>query len=169
MISGFSSDELAIIEYFVKNSDYATDRELRVCVSKIAEELSLDKDSVEVAVANVDSCYLVEQRSTEAHTVAARDELYVTFDSEWKEWNPIDDAKRLAGDLYADAQFPKDSEKICERYNWTARQLNPALTYLYSKGVLDKSRRTGNGKWVSSRITLVPTELRSFVNSYLQH
>lgn len=69
-------------------------------------------------------------------TVIPLPELYVTLDKHFKEWDPATDALTLAADLLNDASFPREPQEIAERYGWQPRRLNPALSYLISRKLI---------------------------------
>jgi hypothetical protein len=68
--------------------------------------------------------------------VRPREELFVTFDAFFMDWNPADDALRLAADLVNDGSFPHAPRDIATRYAWLPRRLNPALSYLANRKLI---------------------------------
>ena len=49
-----------------------------------------------------------------------------------------------------DASFPEQPEEIAQRYGWTPRRLNPALTYLINHKLIDATRVMSNKPFVAS-------------------
>ena len=67
---------------------------------------------------------------TEYDIITPFPDLYATFDKHFQGWDPATDALRIAADFINDPSFPSQPQDIAERYNWTPRRLNPALSYL---------------------------------------
>jgi hypothetical protein len=89
--------------------------------------------------------------------------LFAEFDRYWKPWNTADDALRLAADIVNDSKFPFRCEEIASRYGWDARQLNPAVEYLFERGVLMDYRGIGTAPWATHRVVGRLQEIRRFV------
>ena len=81
-----------------------------------------------------------------------KDELFASFDQFWKEWNPAEDARRLAADLVNDKTFPRMLPEIGERYGWEARRLNPAVAYLINRQLVSASKVIGAQPWLTRDI-----------------
>lgn len=92
-------------------------------------------------------------------------ELYAEFDQYWMPWNPAIDAVRLAADLFNDPTFPTAPQEIAARYDWTARRLNPALSYLLSRNVLQPLYTLCSGPWIVGSLYRNEDTLRRFVKS----
>lgn len=82
-------------------------------------------------------------------TIVPLAELFATFDKHFKEWDPAADALRLATDFVNDASFPLEPDAIADRYGWEPRRLNPALTYLISRKLIDSMTLLAMGPWVA--------------------
>ena len=81
--------------------------------------------------------------------VLPKEELFASFDQFWKEWNPADDALRLAADLVNDKEFPRILPQIADRYSWEARRLNPAVAYLINRDIVSTSQVMGTQPWLT--------------------
>ncbi len=92
-------------------------------------------------------------------------ELYAEFDQYWMPWNPADDAMRLAADLFNDSTFPTEPGEVAVRYDWTARRLNPAISYLLSRDVLQSLYTLGSGPWIVASLYKNDDTLRRFVKN----
>lgn len=82
-------------------------------------------------------------------TITALPELYVTFDKHFQEWDPAADALRVAADFLSDPSFPGEPQDIAKRYGWKARRLNPALSYLINRKLIDSIEVLGMAPWVA--------------------
>jgi hypothetical protein len=80
-------------------------------------------------------------------------------------WNPADDAMRLAADLFNDSTFPTEPGEVAARYDWTARRLNPTLSYLLSRDVLQSLYTLGSGPWIIASLYKNDDTLRRFVKN----
>jgi hypothetical protein len=76
-------------------------------VDAIAERTGLSVDDAEDALHELSAFFRV------AHDPALpKDELFATFDKYWTDWDPADDALRIAADLVNDATFPKKPDAL---------------------------------------------------------
>ena len=71
----------------------------------------------------------------------------------------------LAADLQNDPEFPKAMPDIAERYDWSGRRLNSAVTYLLERDLLRDHRVVGSGAWCIPFVSPNENELRRFVKS----
>lgn len=109
------------------------------------------------------SNYIVTDKRDDA--ARPKHELYAEFDQYWMPWNPAVDAVRLAADLFNDVTFPTEPEAVAARYGWTARRLNPALSYLLSRDVLKPLHTLCSGPWIVGSLYKNDDTLRRFVKS----
>jgi hypothetical protein len=91
------------------------------------------------------------------------DELFAEFDQRWREWDPGADALRIAADLVNAGEESVATEMLMERYGWPVRRLNPALTYLIMRRVV-QSIGAANSALVSLAVITTPAT-RRFVKS----
>lgn len=61
---------------------------------------------------------------------APEDAFFAEFDARWREWDPAADALRIAADLVNAGEESVAADALLVRYDWSARRLNPAITYL---------------------------------------
>jgi len=64
--------------------------------------------------------------------------LFAELDSALMEWVPNDDARRLAADL-VNGEGHISIPGWADQEGWQARQVNPALTYLFDRGLVNRS------------------------------
>jgi hypothetical protein len=97
-------------------------------------------------------------------TFAAKDELFAELDDRFCDWVPATDALRIAAELLNGPEEIIDPQVLLERFGWTVRRTNAAVTWLsmrrliqFSKGssqpmVTPWIRRTGETRrFVKSR------------------
>lgn len=78
--------------------------------------------------------------------------LYAEFDQFWKPWNPSVDALKLAADLVNDPNMPFSPSEIAERYGWEPRRMNPAISYLMERKLIDVSQALGTSPFITYRL-----------------
>lgn len=91
--------------------------------------------------------------------------LYAEFDEYWKPWNPAQDALRLAVDQFNGVVLPTEPAGVAAHYGWPARRLNPAVSYLLARDVLQSIHALGSGPWIVATIYWNNDELRRFVKA----
>jgi len=67
-------------------------------------------------------------------------------------------------DLVNDPEMPSAPKEISERYRWSPRRLNPAITYLQERDVIHVHEVLGSGPFVTSRVARTDAT-RRFVKS----
>lgn len=141
--TGFSAAATALAKFFVETTDYARKFEPQASLGALCTKLGLPKEDV------VDAIHELKGLVTCQHEdwVFAEAELFVRFDKFWKDWNPADDALRIAAGLVNDNTFPSRPAEIAKLFGWEARRLNPALAYLSARGVVRDIRAVNNGPW----------------------
>jgi hypothetical protein len=125
--TGYSAAASAIAKIFVDRTSTAIG-DPEISIMELQEITGLSEEDVEDALYELSGkVQLVDE------SVLPKDELFASFDQFWKEWNPAEDARRLAADLVNDKAFPRILSEISERYGWEARRLNPAVAYLINR------------------------------------
>lgn len=90
--------------------------------------------------------------------------LYSEFDQFWKPWKPAEDALKLAADLVNDPEMPLTSQDIAARYGWEPRRLNPAISYLTERKLVDALETIGASPFIVYRV-MKNDATRRFVKS----
>jgi TIR domain len=135
-LTGFSPAANAVAQQFVMGSEGALFGDFQPDAEEVASRSGLSLEDVHDAVHELDNFFT----PAGDRAFLAKAELFVEFDRCFRDWNPADDALRLAQDLLNDETFPQAASEIAERYGWPARRLNPALAYL----AFFKKRPTSN-------------------------
>lgn len=158
--TGYSPAATAVARVFVTATKNATLDDPQKTIDALASETGLSIDDVRDALHELRS--LVEVHSDEY--MWPKPELFATFDRFWMEWDPAHDALRLAADLINDIGFPTEPAKIAERYAWAPRRLNPAITHLAERGVIELLTALMSGPYVAVDIERTDAT-RRFVRS----
>jgi hypothetical protein len=141
--TGYSAAASAIAKLFVERTATATFGDPQMLVTDLQEATGLSEEDVEDAIHELSGKVQLTHEC-----VLPKEELFATFDQFWKEWNPADDALRLAADLVNDKEFPRILPQIAECYGWEARRLNPAVAYLINRDIVSTSQVMGTQPWL---------------------
>jgi hypothetical protein len=123
--TGYSPAATAIAKYFVMEESDGTFASVQTTVDALVQVTGLSEPDV------IDGLY--ELRAMLDHSydrVISKALIFAEFDKYWREGDPSLDGQRLAADLYNDETFPHLPSEIAERYGWSPRRLNSAITYL---------------------------------------
>jgi hypothetical protein len=158
--TGYSKAATTAARYFVENSPNGLFGDIQSSVSDLMSHTGLSENDAKDAIHELGS--LVHSMHLDIGTPT--DELYVRFDSYWKDWDPKDDALKLAADLMNDKSFPRAPKAISAFYNWPPRRLNPAMAFLVNRELVRAMKGLGGGAF--SVQFLDPTDdTRRFVSS----
>jgi TIR domain len=154
--TGYSAAASAIAKFFVERTNTAI-ADSEILITELQEVTGFSEEAVEDALHE-----LSEKVEQYGECVIPRAELYASFDQFWKRWNPEEDARRLAADLYNDKTFPRILPEIAERYGWDARRLNPAVAYLLSHKIVSTYPGMGFQPWLTGEVETT-ADTRRFV------
>ncbi len=142
--TGYSPAATAVAKLFIERTQNALHFDPVISVQEIGEITALSDDDVSDALYELRDMVEDHQGS-----IVPFPELYVTFDKHFKEWDPAEDALRLAADLVNDPSFPGEPHNIAERYGWEPRRLNPALSYLINRKLIHSITVMAMRPWVA--------------------
>lgn len=157
----YSQAANVVARYFVVNSKTARFGDMQSTIGELATELKLTPEDVRDALHELRMFF----RKIEFERAMPKDELYVEFDAHFTEYNPAEDGLKLALDLVNEAGFPTNTDKIAERYGWSARRLNPAISYLFQRALIRDAKVIASGQWVMPRVDVLSDPMRRFVKS----
>lgn len=106
---------------------------------------------------------LMNGRNTPFDTLAAKDSLFVAYDAHCGRGDPEADARRLGGDLLA-GTVPDGVASAAAHYEWTPRRMNPAVTFLVDRGLVDDDDLLGSHPWRQWGLSAT-RKLRRFLES----
>jgi TIR domain len=157
--TGYSKAATAFAKVFVDESKNGEFGDPQKSIAELAESLDMSEEDVH------DAIYELRDFCKESHgRVLVKSSLYAEFDKYFTQWNPEQDALRLAADLLNDEAFPRGSPEAAARYEWTPRRLNAAVTYLEDRKLIRSSQAMGTSPWVAFWIDATDAT-RRFVKS----
>lgn len=157
--TGYSAAATAVLKFFSDSASDAFYGDPTFTEDELAEKLQLSPDDVADALHELRNFVKV----TFGH-VRPETELFASFDKHWRDWNPEQDAIKLALDLLQDTSFPSQSAEIAARYGWEPRRLNPALAYLINRKIILDSKTLGTMPWLTHWVQKTD-ETRRFARS----
>jgi hypothetical protein len=160
----YSPAALKVAEYFVINSDNASGREDHIYLDVLAKGIELSAEDTEDAVDELKG-FLRVAASTAGVSITTDVALYSEFDRYWKPWNAEEDANRIASDILNDSDSFSHAREIASRYNWKPRRINPAIKYLFDKGIFYDRIIYESKEWWLSSFIVKPDYLRRYVKS----
>lgn len=158
--TGYSAAANTIAKIFVEHTQHALKFDPQMSMDGLVELSGLTRDDVADAIHELSG--MVTMRYEDC--IHPEEALFVAFDSFWKDWNPADDALKIAADMLNDPEYPTDLAQVAARYQWDARRLNPAVSYLSARKLIRSLQSIGCGFWVSADISKTD-ETRRFVKS----
>lgn len=157
--TGYTAAATAVAALFVADSQHGMFADPQLTVDDIGKRTGLSAEDVEDALHELRHHIQIRFGRT-----LPKGSLYAEFDRHWKPWDPRIDALRLAADLVNDPEMPVAPKSVAERYGWTPRRLNPAVTYLEERAVIRVSKTIGSSPYVAVRIAKTDAT-RRFVRS----
>jgi len=157
--TGHSEAANKIAKLMVEASEHAVHADPFFSVDEIAAKTGLSNDDV------TDGAHELRQfLGKRFEGFFAKPELFAEFDRFFLGTNPRDDALRLAADMINDSNFPTQTPEIAKRYGWTARRINPAISYLLSRNLIRDSSELNSHPWITVWVDKTD-ETRRFVKS----
>jgi hypothetical protein len=95
----------------------------------------LADDDIEDAVDELGIALIGRSNEIGSRIIYAQEELFIRFDSLIHPWDAEQDALRIAASMLNDGGDFLDIPKTAEAYGWTPRRMNPALSFLDSRGL----------------------------------
>jgi hypothetical protein len=157
---GLSTSAAKIAVELLKRSEAGRHGDPELEVEELLNATDLLEDDIAEGVEELESRGLVETLGALGYSlgyfaIVPTSRLFAEFDSETTEWNPSEDAVRLAADLVnkeGQMYVPKWAEEV----GWQARRINPALTYLMERDLVEHSNEVSwpfisNHVWKNAR------------------
>lgn len=157
--TGYSPAATAVARVFVMATQHGNFADPQKTTADLATETNLSAEDVTDALHELRGMVQVSFDS-----VWPKPELFAAFDRFWMDWDPAQDALRLAADLVNDASFPSEPREIAVRYGWAPRRLNPAIAFLGERGALKLLTALMSGPFVAVDIARTDAT-RRFVRS----
>lgn len=81
--------------------------------------------------------------------LAPKGELFARFDQYVKSWDPSVDAVTLASKLLESDDGAISVQDVARELGWEPRRMNPAIHYLITRRLVDRSAELGSHPWVT--------------------
>lgn len=146
--TGYSLAATRVAKVFVESSEYGESFHPHLTIGDIANKTDLTEEDLTDALHELRSFIKITNEY-----VTPKELLFSEFDHYWQPWNPADDALKLAADMVNDHAFPGSPVDIASRYNWSARRLNPAMTYLRARDAAHLLDAMGSSPFVTIDIS----------------
>jgi len=158
--TGYSAAANAVARHFVEATKYGRTMDPMIDVEPLAQAVGLTEDDTKDALYELSAFF----KDDHFH-VLVKAGLFTEFDRHWKDWDPREDALRLAADIMNNESFPAESKAIAELYGWEPRRLNPAATYLNERDLIQDYKVLGHPAYEHYRIVGKPDQMRRFLKS----
>jgi hypothetical protein len=164
--STWSTAARVVAEYFVRNSKHAQPMDPQADYRTIEQATGLPRVDVRIGVLELVGAGLLEKQGCFSGDPAIwpKSDLFVTFDEQFMDWDPEQDARTLAvGLLNLDADYV-DCAEVASSLSWPARRFNPAIAYLASARIVTSHQFLGAGEFWPPAVG-VGDELLRFVRN----
>lgn len=164
--SSWSSSARAVAEYFVRNSEHGQAMEPQSGYEELHQETGLPMPDVCIGVLDLVGAGLLEKQEFigDDACITPKSDLFSTFDAEFMEWNPEQDAQDLAVHLLNLEQVSVDAAEVAKTLGWEARRFNPAANWLVSARVVKSIDYMGDDEYSPCGL-MIGDELLRFVRS----
>jgi hypothetical protein len=155
-----------VAEYFVRNSENGQPLEPMATYDEIHQETGLPIPDVRIGTLDLVGAGLLEKHGYiggDSH-FSPKSDLFATFDGDFMDWNPEQDARDLAVQLLNLDSEQADASEVAESVGWQPRRFNAAAAYLVSARVVTPIEYMGGGGYWPPAFML-GDELLRFVRS----
>lgn len=147
--STWSTAALVVAEYFVRNSAHAQSMDPQADYQTIEEATGLPRVDMRIGVLDLIGAGLLEKQDYMGGESAIwpKADLFVTFDKQFMDWDPEQDARDLAVRLLNLDADNVDCAEVAASLDWLARRFNPAIAYLVSARIVSSHEYLGGGEF----------------------
>ena len=136
--AGLSSAAEKIVRLIVQSSRNGMRFDPQIRPDDVKQGTGLSDESIKEAVDELiergvaEDSREVGQRLSGFLLLLPRDHLFALYDGFFMDWNPAQDALRIAADFISEKRIDTKvkPQELAERYGWEPRRLNPAIGYL---------------------------------------
>jgi TIR domain len=147
---GVSTGAEALVRLCMEKTEHGDSHDPQLDKEAIASNTGLGKNDIIDAVEELEASGLVKHirflGDGGIGYVAPTASLYVKFDNHFNNWNPEQDALKVAAALVNDV-CDGNTVKLAEHFGWQPRRTNPALAYLVERKLVDASQSMGTHPW----------------------
>lgn len=150
--AGLSPAAEMIARLMIELSEHGDAMDPQLGPAELREATGLPDDDIVDAVHELQGRGFVRRHVTPASgtlgfsSVIPESALFAALDQHFKEWNPEADALRIAADLVNDAAEGIVSV-MAASYGWPPRRMNPAISYLAERDLINYSEAIGTHPW----------------------
>lgn len=155
-----------VAEYFVRSSENAQPSQPMATHDEIHQETGLPMPDVRIGTLDLAGAGLLEKHGYigGSSQFSPKSDLFVTFDGDFMDWSPEQDARDLAVHLLNLDREQADACEVSESLGWQPRRFNAAAAYLVSARVVSPIEYMGGGDhWPPA--FMLGDELLRFVRS----
>lgn len=132
-----------IAKVFLERSKTGRKGDPEIEVDELCGATGLSLEELQMAINKLESMQLVSPRRAFGRPPGYRlveptALLFIELDPLFTDWNPRDDAFRIADELMRSEKGSLFSDELAERLQWAPRRLNPALAHLLRERAVDK-------------------------------
>jgi TIR domain len=155
-----------VAEYFVRNSEHANSMDPIASYDDIQSATGLPMPDVRIGVLDLVGSGLIEKSESvnESSRIWARPELFATFDADYMDWDPEEDAKALASELLNLNLSRVRCAEAAQRLDWPTRRFNSAVAYLIGARVVELVEYLDGSDFLAPALS-VGDELLRYVRS----
>jgi hypothetical protein len=164
--STWSTAARVVAEYFVRNTEHAQSMDPQADYQRIEDATGLPRVDVRIGVLDLVGAGLLEKQEYMGGESAIwpKADLFVTFDKQFMDWDPEQDARDLAVRLLNLGTDYVDCAEVAASLGWPARRFNPAIAYLVSARIVSSHEYMGGDAFWPPAVS-VGDELLRFVRS----
>jgi predicted nucleotidyltransferase len=170
---GLSPAAAEIVELLVRRSKHGLKFDPQLRADEVQKALGLSDDAIRDAVEELIELGVVEDSKEIAKRplgfllLFPQELLFALYDRFFMEWNPADDALRIAADLVNEGKIDEQIEplELQKRYGWQPRRLNPAMTQLSLLGAAKLLLAIGTAPYCCALFWLT-SKARRFVRAH---
>jgi len=166
---GLSKAAYTFAEWLIPQSENGLSGDPKVDVKMgVPSELLLTKDDFEDAIEELKSQNCVGERSAFGmREIYAKPELFARYDHKFSAFNPEHDARVIAAKLMSESLCGSMlAQVLAEEFDWAPRRINPAITWLVMRGLLDSRSQEMGGYPFIRRFLKTNAETRRFLKSF---
>lgn len=159
--TSLSPEAAPLARFLNERSKNGTKFDPQELIHELPGLLGVSEEDVEIAIDELQDNGLIEQNGSH-DIVYVVDRLFWETDPLFSDSDPVLDAQAVAKFLVAQTSDRINLSIIAESLGWSARQLNPAATYLVSSGLAKSREGLGSAPYSMFAITRT-TKTKRFV------
>lgn len=163
---GISAAAEAVVRLCMERTEHGDSFDPQLGAEAIEVHSNLSRDDIIDAIDELESLGVIKHHrhlgDDGVGIISPEATLFAKFDKYFNEWDPEQDALQIAIALQNDAISSGNSVDIAEQFDWLPRRLNPAMTYLAERNLIDAHQYMGTHPWRFGWIGKTP-KTRRFV------